>query len=88
MKFRKPSEVGCASFSAFLGVNVNRVVEGLRGAGLAVGALLVLVFAPVLWPLSYLYQNFYGYDRAVARDKAARQRYIDGYRARLDRNDN
>lgn len=88
MKFRKPSEVGCASFSAFLGVNVNRVVEGLRGAGLAVAALLVLVLAPVLWPLSYLYQNFYGHDRAVARDKAARQRYIDGYRARLNSNDN
>lgn len=88
MKFRKPSEVGCASVSAFIGLNVGRVVEGLRGTVLAVCALLVLVFAPVLWPLSYLYQNFYGYDRAVARDKAARQRYIDEYRARLDSNDN
>ena len=88
MKFRKPSEVGCASISAFVGLNANRVIEGLRGMVLALVALLVLVLAPVLWPLSYLYQNFYGYDRAVARDKAARQRYIDGYRARLDRNDN
>ena len=88
MKLRKPSEIGCASFGAFLGVNGNRVVKGLRGTVLAVGALLVLVLAPVLWPPSYLYQNFYGYDRAVARDAEARQRYIDEYRARLDSNAN
>lgn len=83
MKFRKPSEVGCASASAFIGLNVGRVVKGLRAMMMGLIALLVLLLAPVVWPLSYLYQNFYGYDRAVARDKAARQRYIDEYRARL-----
>ena len=84
MKFRKPSEVGCASVSAFIGLNVGRVVEGLRAMVVGLGALVVLLLAPILWPLSYLYQNFYGRARAVARDKAARQRYIDEYRARIN----
>ena len=84
MKFRKPSEVGCASFSAFVGLNVDRVVEGLRAILVAVGALIVVLLAPILWPLSYLYQNFYGHDRAEAQHAEARQRYMDEYRNRIN----
>ena len=84
MKFRKPSEVGCASISAFIGLNVGRVVEGLRAMVVGLGALVVLLLAPVLWPLSYLYQNFYGHARAEAQHAAARQRYIDEYRNRIN----
>lgn len=84
MKFRKPSEVGCASFSAFVGLNVGRVVEGLRAILVAVGALIALLLAPVLWPLGYLYQNFYGLARAEAQHAAARQRYMDEYRNRTN----
>ena len=84
MKFRKPSEVGCASVSAFIGLNVDRVVEGLRAMVVGLGALVVLLLAPILWPLSYLYQNFYGHARAEARHAEARQRYIDEYRNRIN----
>ena len=84
MKFRKPSEVGCASVSAFIGLNVGRVVEGLRAMVVGLVALVVLLLAPILWPLSYLYQNFYGHARAEARHAAARQRYIDEYRNRTN----
>ena len=70
MKFRKPSEVGCASISAFVGVNLKRVVEGLRGMTRGLVALIVLVLAPVLWPLGYLYQNFYGHARGCSEQKS------------------
>lgn len=88
MKFRKPSEVGCASPSAFVGFNLGRVVEGIRRMAWGLVALIVLVLAPVLWPLGYLYQNFYGHARAVAQNKKARRRYMDEYRQRLAGNDN
>lgn len=84
MKFRKPSEVGCASVSAFIGLNVGRVVEGLRAMVVGLGALVVLLLAPILWPLGYLYQNFYGHARVEARHAAARRRYVNEYRNRTN----
>ena len=77
--FRKPSDIGMLSVGEFVSSNITRIVQGISGLFIGVCSLLILILAPVIYPICYLYQNFYGYSKFIASIKEDRERYIRNF---------